>query len=109
MRQFLRVLRYSWPYRFRLLGSVACALLVAALWSLNLSAIYPVLNILQNGKNLHQWVDGEIEEYQKKLDKLPNRKLNASNAETRILPELKQPPKAGSIRKLIGKGHLKYP
>jgi ATP-binding cassette, subfamily B, bacterial MsbA len=68
MRQFLRVLKYSWPYRFRLLGSTVCALVVAALWSLNLSAIYPVLNILQTGKNLQQWVDGEIEDYQRKLD-----------------------------------------
>ena len=68
MRQFLRVLKYSWPYRLRLLGSVGCALLVAALWSLNLSAIYPVLNILQTGKNLQQWVDGEINSYQERLD-----------------------------------------
>jgi subfamily B ATP-binding cassette protein MsbA len=68
MRQFLRVLRYSWRYRLRLLASVGCALFVAALWSLNLSAIYPVLNILTTGKNLHQWVDGEIDAYQQKLD-----------------------------------------
>lgn len=68
MRQFLRVLRYSWAYRYRLLLSVFCALFVAALWSLNLSAIYPVLNILNSGRNLHQWVDGEIQEYQDKLD-----------------------------------------
>jgi subfamily B ATP-binding cassette protein MsbA len=68
MRQFLRVLRYSWTYRYRLLVSVFCALIVAILWSLNLSAIYPVLNILNKGQNLQQWVDGEIEEHQKKLD-----------------------------------------
>jgi len=79
MRQFLRVLKYSWPYRYRLLGSVTCALLVAALWSLNLSAIYPILNILQNGKNLHQWVDGEIEGYQKQLDD-PQRKVKLAEA-----------------------------
>ena len=29
MRHFLRVLRYSWPYRYRLLASVFCALFVA--------------------------------------------------------------------------------
>jgi len=42
--------------------------MVAALWSLNLSAIYPVLKILSTDKNLHQWVDGEIESYQQQLD-----------------------------------------
>jgi ATP-binding cassette subfamily B protein/subfamily B ATP-binding cassette protein MsbA len=81
MRQFLRVLRYSWAYRYRLLLSVCCALFVAALWSLNLSAIYPVLNILNSGKNLHQWVDGEIEEYQKKLDDPARKALLARRKE----------------------------
>ena len=65
MRQFLRVLKYSWPYRYRLLASVGCALMVAALWSLNLSAIYPVLKILSSDKNLQQWIEEEIEAHQK--------------------------------------------
>ncbi|MBX9582566.1 MAG: ABC transporter ATP-binding protein/permease [Gemmataceae bacterium] len=69
MRNFLRALKYSLPYKWRLAGSVGCALVVAALWSLNLSAIYPVLTILnEKDKNLQQWVDGEIDDYQKKLD-----------------------------------------
>ncbi len=42
--------------------------MVAALWSLNLSAIYPVLRILSTDKNLQQWIDDEIEGYQKQLD-----------------------------------------
>jgi ATP-binding cassette subfamily B protein/subfamily B ATP-binding cassette protein MsbA len=65
MRQFLRILKYSWPYRYRLLASVFCALMVAALWSLNLSAIYPVLKILSTDQNLQQWVDAEIDALQK--------------------------------------------
>lgn len=68
MRHFLWVLKYSWPYRYRLLGSLVCALLVAALWSLNLSAIYPVLKILSTEMNLQQWVDGEVEKHQRELD-----------------------------------------
>jgi ATP-binding cassette, subfamily B, bacterial MsbA len=68
MRQFLRVLRYSWTYRYRLLLSVFCALFVALLWSLNLSAIYPVLKIISENKTLQQWVDEEIDANQKKLD-----------------------------------------
>ena len=68
MRQFLRILKYSWPYRYRLLASVFCALMVAALWSLNLSAIYPVLKILSTNQNLRQWVDGEIDALQAQKD-----------------------------------------
>jgi ATP-binding cassette subfamily B protein/subfamily B ATP-binding cassette protein MsbA len=68
MRNFLRTLKHSWPYRYRLLASVFCALLVAVLWSLNLSAIYPVLKILSTEKNLQQWVDEEIDDYQRELE-----------------------------------------
>ncbi|MGL4420451.1 MAG: ABC transporter transmembrane domain-containing protein, partial [Gemmataceae bacterium] len=65
MRHFLRTLKFSYAYRLRLLLSVGCALGVAVFWSLNLSAILPVLKILSENKNLHQWVDGEIERYGK--------------------------------------------
>ena len=74
MRNFLRTLKYAWPYRGRLAASFACALVVALLWSLNLSAIYPVLKIIGEGKNLQQWVDEEIKESQKRKDD-PDRKL----------------------------------
>ncbi len=74
MRHFLRILKYSWPYRFRLVASIICALMVAALWSLNLSAIYPVLQILSTDKNLQQWIDGEIDGQQKQFDD-PTRRL----------------------------------
>ena len=68
MRNFLRLLKYAWPYRYRLLASVLCALMVAAFWSLNLSAIYPILKILSTDKNLQQWVDEEIGKHQEVLD-----------------------------------------
>lgn len=68
MRNFLRTLKYAWRYRFRLAASVFCALMVAALWSLNLSAIYPVLKILSTDSNLQEWVDGEIAANQRELD-----------------------------------------
>lgn len=67
MRHFLRVLKFAWPYRYRLIASFLCALMVATLWSLNLSAIYPVLKILSTDKNLQQWADDEIDARQKAL------------------------------------------
>jgi ATP-binding cassette subfamily B protein/subfamily B ATP-binding cassette protein MsbA len=71
MRQFFRILKYSWPYRRRLVASVVCALMVALFWSINLSAIYPVLKILSTDKNLQQWVDEEIDSQQRQLDYAP--------------------------------------
>jgi ATP-binding cassette, subfamily B, bacterial MsbA len=60
MRNFLRALKVSWPYRYRIMVSFLAAICVALLWSINLSAIYPVLTILSEDKNLQQWVDQEI-------------------------------------------------
>jgi len=90
MRHFLRILKYSWPYRFRLVASIFCALMVAALWSLNLSAIYPVLKILSSGENLQQWIDHEIESYQAQLDNKERlKRLDELHA---ILKEIEQNP-----------------
>jgi ATP-binding cassette subfamily B protein/subfamily B ATP-binding cassette protein MsbA len=59
---------FSWPYRRRLFASIVCALVVALLWSVNLSAIFPILKLLKNNKNLQQWVDEEIADHQKLRD-----------------------------------------
>lgn len=88
MRNFLRTLKYSLPYRYRLIASVLCALMVAVLWSLNLSAIYPVLKILGTDKNLHEWVDEEYETADK-LWKENERRLERHNAELHIALQIK--------------------
>lgn len=68
MKNFLRVLRFSWPYRRRLLFSLLFALLAAALWGLNFTAIYPVLKIIGTEQPLQNWVDERIAETQKLID-----------------------------------------
>jgi subfamily B ATP-binding cassette protein MsbA len=60
MKNFLRALRCSWPYRGRLIISIICALLAAILWGLNFTAIYPVLKIIGSGENLQEWVERSI-------------------------------------------------
>ncbi len=65
MKNFLRALKYAWPYRYRVLLSVLCALLAAILWGLNFTAIYPLLKILGGEENLQSWVNKTI----KKVDK----------------------------------------
>jgi subfamily B ATP-binding cassette protein MsbA len=68
MKNFLRSLRSCWPYRGRLMVSVICALLAAVLWGLNFTAIYPVLKILGQDKNLQDWAGDRIVEVQKQID-----------------------------------------
>ena len=69
MKNFLRALRFAWPYRWRFLVSVGCAMMVAILWGANLSAIYPVLNILGSSLNLHEWVDQQLARYTRDVER----------------------------------------
>ncbi|GIW79182.1 MAG: ABC transporter ATP-binding protein [Gemmatales bacterium] len=88
MKNFLRALRYAWPYRGRLFLSIICAVWAAVFWSLNFTAIYPVLKILGSEQSLQQWVDGKIEQTQKSIDEL-NANIDLHNNRLR---ELKQKP-----------------
>jgi ATP-binding cassette, subfamily B, bacterial MsbA len=55
MKNFLRGLRCTWPYRKRLILSIVFALLAAVLWGLNLSVIYPVLKLLDEKDKDKTW------------------------------------------------------
>jgi ATP-binding cassette subfamily B protein/subfamily B ATP-binding cassette protein MsbA len=52
-------------------------MMVGVLWSLNLSAIYPVLQVLSTDRNLQQWVDEEIER-QQQADQKKQKELKAA-------------------------------
>lgn len=60
MQQLLRIGAYAWPYRRRLFLSVACAVLISALWSLNLSITFPIVRVLFENDSLHANADREI-------------------------------------------------
>lgn len=83
MRDFVRGLRFAWPYRYRLLISGLCALCAAAAWSLNFTAVYPILQILGGDQTLQDWVNIGIQKIQvERIDKL--------KAELHPLQELKK-------------------
>lgn len=60
MKNFARALRFAWPYKYRVAASVVCALLAALFWSLNFTAIYPILKIISSDQNLQEWVSSSI-------------------------------------------------
>ena len=68
VKNFIRALRFAWTYRIRLIISIFCALCAAAFWSLNFTAIYPVLKIVGSDQNLQQWVNNEIVQTQKQIE-----------------------------------------
>jgi ATP-binding cassette, subfamily B, bacterial MsbA len=84
MKNFLRGLRWTWPYRGRLFLSLIFALFAAALWGLNLSAIYPVLVVLENQTSWPDQVDQEIERLKRDHDKESD-KLERLRKELRIV------------------------
>jgi subfamily B ATP-binding cassette protein MsbA len=70
MKNFLRAVRCAWPYRGRLVISLVCAGLAAVLWGLTFTAISPVLEVLGNKQNLHDWTQSEIRTLDAKIAKL---------------------------------------
>ena len=61
MRNFRRALKDAlkqWPY----LGAAsACSFMIALLWSGNIMAFYPILQVVLDDKPIQQWVDEQIE------------------------------------------------
>jgi subfamily B ATP-binding cassette protein MsbA len=61
MKNFARLVRFAWPYRVRFGLSVACAVVVSVMWSGNLGAVYPLLQILFRGQNCQHWIDERVD------------------------------------------------
>src|SRR5437868_2459942 len=92
MRNFIRAMRFAWPYRFRIGVSFVCALLAAVLWSLNFTAIYPILKIFTSGQNLQTWINASIETHRREhLDPL-NQKMEELQKKKTILKEMAEDP-----------------
>lgn len=61
MNNFTRVAEYFWRYKTRFLVSVVCAVGIAALWCANLSAVYPVVNVLFEEESIPVYIERNIE------------------------------------------------
>ena len=62
MKNFFRLLTYSWPYRSRFYWSLVCASVAALMWGANISAVFPLLKILFYSQNAEVWVSDQIRE-----------------------------------------------
>ena len=60
MDSLTRLIPFIWPHRRKLLLSVGFGLLVALLWGANLTAVVPVVKVLLQGQDLHEYVDEQI-------------------------------------------------
>src|SRR5688572_3357984 len=57
---FLRVVRLSLRYRWTIAVSLITSLLVGLLWGLNITTLYPVMEVVFRGESLQSTLDGQI-------------------------------------------------
>ena len=67
MANFCRVLKVALHYRWTFAASVICALLVAVFWGGNITAIYPVIDVVFEGRSLKDWIADEVDTAHEKI------------------------------------------
>ncbi len=60
MGNFARTVRLALHYYWTVAASVVCSLIVAGLWGGNISALYPLVEVVGNNKSLGQRIDESI-------------------------------------------------
>lgn len=60
MKSFGRVIRLALQYRFSVVASLFCALMVGLLWGGNITVVYPFVEVVFDGQSLRDWVDEQI-------------------------------------------------
>ncbi len=97
MKNFLRVLRIAFRYRFTFAASVVCALGVAVLWGANIGAVYPFVEVAFQGESLQDWVDRKIEQSEQTSAEMTGRIEQLGRQLSECPPE-----RQNSIRAKIG-------
>ena len=101
MDNFFRAVRLSFRHRGTLALSLFCALAVAIMWGGNITAVYPMVEVVFNGQTMPDWVDAEIDKGEKKIEELAakaaafdgkakltsQQQLELGNVETRLRAE----------------------
>lgn len=60
MNNFLRALRLALKYRLNVAGCLLSGLAVALLWGGNLTAVYPVVDVIMNDRAVPEWMDEQL-------------------------------------------------
>jgi ABC-type multidrug transport system fused ATPase/permease subunit len=70
MKNFVRLVRFAWPHRYRFAVSIACAVMVAVFFFTELGAVLPLLNILLKSENPQRWIASTIDAVNVKITSL---------------------------------------
>ncbi len=67
MNSYARALRIALAHRVNVVGCVLTSLAIAVLWGGNLTAVFPVVDVIMNDQSLPQWIDQKIAESDKEV------------------------------------------
>src|SRR5688572_18039886 len=68
MKNLLRAARLALRHYWTLAGAVACSLVIALFWGANIGTVYPFVEVIFKNDSLHDWIDRQIQEGEKKAD-----------------------------------------
>lgn len=92
MKYFSQALKDASRHKFIIAAAMACSLAVAALWSLNIAALFPIIQTTLNGQSLQSWNQQRIEraetefaEFQAEVVKLDEQLKTAPPQERKTL------------------------
>jgi len=98
MKYLLLALRHCVSrYRWSIIGSVICSLMVGVLWGANIGAVYPFAEIIFDGQSLHQWAEGETINCQEQIARL-RKNIDGYDEE---LAQTKDPAKRAQINRRL--------
>ena len=60
MKSFARALKYALRQRLTLVAAMVCAVAVAILWGGNITAVYPLVEVVLRGQSVPEWIDQRI-------------------------------------------------
>jgi ATP-binding cassette, subfamily B, bacterial MsbA len=67
MKNLQRALGQAFRYKWSIIGSVICSILVAACWGANLGAVYPFMEVVLKNHTLSEWADDQIKTAEKRI------------------------------------------
>jgi ATP-binding cassette subfamily B protein/subfamily B ATP-binding cassette protein MsbA len=93
MNNFYRVVALSFRHKFTVAASLFCSLAVAVLWGGNITAIFPIVDIIMLNKSIPQYVDEACVEFETQIatlsDDIAQRTAALPKAEEATRPALR--------------------
>jgi len=107
MNHFGRALKLAFRHRWNVVGCALTSLAVALLWGGNLTAVWPVVDVIMNDSSLPEWVDQQVAasdreaaDSQHWLNEIKELSTdNAKQVEEHVQAEIKR--RQGEIEKII--------